>query len=895
MRSRLPLHALGLVGLLAAAPPGLAQVPSPEEVLGYPMGGSVTDYGGLYRYLDAIEGSSRLHVSVFGETFEHRELILLTISSPANLARLDEIHGGTRRLADPRGLPADEAEAILAGTPAGVFLNYGNDGNESAAFEAALWMAWELVSGRHDEVLEDVVVYIVPASNPDSHERFAAWFKATARWPDGDPDPNAAEHRAPWGLSTNNNHYQINLNRDSVWSTQPENRALVRLYLDTRPMVFVDHHGETDSFVGPWMAEPLHSVLTGNQRDWLVEYGRAMAADFATAGFPYTPWEFGQFDPGYWDTLPNFTGSIGFTLETTGGGWRGLRLARAGGGEYTLKDGIEQHLIADRSLLAVTAMNRERRLRDFLSYRREALEADARPGGWVISGSSDPARLDAVLGVLLRGGIEVRRTSRETTVRAALPMFPRSGPAAEVSVPPGSLVVPGAQPESRLLQVLLEQDARFSEEFLDYVDEHRERRADPGFGHPDIWTSADAFYDITAWSVPLSYGLTAWTVAEAGGLPPREDSAPAALADPLRDPSPTPGEFRNPAAGYAFVVAGDSDHAARAAARFLTAGIPFRVSTAAFETGGENYGRGALLVFAAEAPDPAALRSGLDDLAATGVRVLGVENPLTTSGPHLGSDQFVPVVPGRIAMVMSGPVRPSAYGSPWYLFERRFGLPFTALSWERLGVTDLRGYRVLILPDGGYPSPGDDPAAARILDRLEDWTSRGGVLIAMRGASAWLAGDGVSWIRTRLKSGFASKSAFMTDGGRPDDPPPDAPEEQPAEVIPGAILRALPNPESFLSFGYEEGFPVMVWSSLAFEPDPAVGVAARFPEDPDELLGSGFAFPDSLARLAGTPYLVTERVGAGRAVLFLDDPNFRLFWDGLTRLFMNAVLFGPSF
>ena len=369
MRIRLPSY-WGLLGLFALASPGFAQVPTPEDVVGFPMGGSVTDYGGLYRYLDAIEESPRLRISTFGETFEHRELILLTISSPDNLARLEEIQRDTRRLADPRGLAPDAAEAIIARTPAGVFLNYGNDGNESAAFEAALWMAWELLSGRHDELLEDLVVYVVPASNPDSHERFAAWFKATARWPDGDPDPNAVEHRAPWGLSTNNNHYQINLNRDSVWSTQPENRALVRLYLDTRPMVFVDHHGETDAFIGPWMAEPLHTVLTGNQRDWLVEYGRAMAADFAAEGFPYSPWEFGQFDPGYWDTLPNFTGSIGFTLETTGGGWRGLRIARPGGGEYTLRDGIEQHLIAGRSVLAVTAAHRERRLRDYLAYRR---------------------------------------------------------------------------------------------------------------------------------------------------------------------------------------------------------------------------------------------------------------------------------------------------------------------------------------------------------------------------------------------------------------------------------------------------------------------------------------------------------------------------------------------
>ena len=159
------------------------------------MGGSVTDYGGLYRYLDAIEDSPRLRISTFGETFEHRELILLTISSPDNLARLEAIQRDTRRLADPRGLAADEAEAIVARTPAGVFLNYGNDGNESAAFEAALWMAWELLSGRHDALLEDLVVYVVPASNPDSHERFAAWFKATAPLAGRRPGPE--RRRAP--------------------------------------------------------------------------------------------------------------------------------------------------------------------------------------------------------------------------------------------------------------------------------------------------------------------------------------------------------------------------------------------------------------------------------------------------------------------------------------------------------------------------------------------------------------------------------------------------------------------------------------------------------------------------------------------------------------------------
>lgn len=87
----------------------------------------------------------------------------------------------------------------------------------------------------------------------------------------------------------------------------------------------------------------------------------------------------------------------------------------------------------------------------------------------------------------------------------------------------------------------------------------------------------------------------------------------------------------------------------------------------------------------------------------------------------------------------------------------------------------------------------------------------------------------------------------------------------------------------------------MVRSKPGLRDRPAVAIGARLAGDPDALLGSGFAFPDPLARLAGTPYAVTERVGRGRVVLFPDDPNFHLFRGGLTRLFLNAVLFAPSF
>ena len=57
---------------------------------------------------------------------------------------------------------------------------------------------------------------------------------------------------------------------------------------------------------------------------------------------------------------------------------------------------------------------------------------------------------------------------------------------------------------------------------------------------------------------------------------------------------------------------------------------------------------------------------------------------------------------------------------------------------------------------------------------------------------------------------------------------------------------------------------------------------------------SGYATPLIENRLTDKPFLIDERRGAGHVVLFVSDPNFRLFWPGLTRLFLNALYFVPS-
>ncbi|MGH7459723.1 MAG: M14 family zinc carboxypeptidase [Longimicrobiales bacterium] len=846
-------------------------VPAPTAALGYTLGKDLASYAEMVPYLQRLVASSnRIRLATHGESYEGRPIYNITISAPENLARLDQIRANLARLADPRTLNnAQDVDAIVRSTPLVIMLVFGTDGAETAGPEAAVQLAYQLTAGtdaRTQSLLRDAVVILVPAQNPDANQRAVTWYNAFRVGPDGTADPDASEHQFPWGINSNN-HYQLDPNRESVWNIQRESRAMVALYRQWNPQLFVDNHGEHAQYTGPWYVEPLHEILTARQREWHHKFGEAMQAEFTKRKYVYAPWEYGQFDPGYWDTYPNFSGAIAWTTETSGGGSRGIRVERRNGAPYTLADGIIQHVVASDVTIGLAVENRERILRDFFEYKRTAMEEGQRGPvkAYAISSANDPSALAAVMNTMRRNAIDVQRTTRPVQLNGARIFFEArnaatanpNARASAVTLPAGSYILSTAQPESRMLRVLMEPEAKFSNEFLAQVAK----------AQADTTRSAGRlFYDITAWSIPFTYNLQAYELTE---------PVPAAALERVTADVRSRGAVVRPSASHALLIDYTSNHAIHALARLRREGVVHRVAPQPFSADGRRFSAGSVAIFRSEntGRDLAALAQSLAD--ESGVTVVGIDAPTTETSFRLEPNALIPTSAGRIAVVMDRPVSPSSYGHIWYTFEQRYGVEFTALNFDRLMGVNLDKYSVLVLPDGNYGSI-HKAVAADLAAKLRVWVEKGGTLIGIRGASAWIAAESNNLTAARLKQPAGRQPSRMPS-------------------ISGAIMRAsITDARNPLTFGYQESeLPIMVWSALSFEANPAIEAPIRI-ADAARARISGFVFPESLTHVAGSPYVVRDRRGAGSVVLFLDDPNFRLFWDGLTRLFFNAVFSGKN-
>ena len=852
------------------------KVPAPEAVFGHRIGDALTPHASLVRYVRALEAASpRVSAAAYGKTPEGRELLRVAVSSPENLARLDEIAAGLKSLGDPRGTSPEAARAVVERSPAVVWIACGIHGNEVAGPEACAALLYTLAASRSktvEEVLSALVVVVDPCANPDGHERHVSWWRSVAG-EEPDPDPSALENDPPWP-SGRSNHFGVDLNRDWAWATQPETRARIDALRALPPQVYVDVHemGSEQSYFFPPPAEPVHPRVPESARKWIGVFGKANAEAFDARGWSFFSREvFDLFYPAYGDSWPVFRGMVGMTYEVGGKG--GLAHRRRDGVVVTLKERALKHWTALRATVLAAAGNRARLLGDYERFFRDA-PGDGRRV-FVFPGGQDRTRLAALASLLELQDVEVKVTTRP------VPNVPAKG----ATLPAGSLVVDTAQPNGRFAEVILESQAAVAPRFL---EEERRRL---------LSEEDERFFDVTAWSLPIAFGLQSHALREARPLE-------GALA-PWK-----PGAAASPEGGrYGWLLPGDDSASRRAAAVLALGGVRVSVTTKGARTASAAIPAGSFVV-RWEGNEEARDLAALVERAATeaGARPLPLDSAATEDGPSLGSSTVLPLEKPRVVVLGGDGADPSGVAFLRLALERGLGVRPTIRRAETVPANGFDGVTALVVPHGNARfqrallSSGMAEAIRRFVDG-------GGVLVAVRGGAAALRekplelSSVTAWAPPDLQ-----EKEPAPETGAPAAPPVEAVEE-PLPATPEAALerdlerRPLPIPGAALKTQAMPGHPLLFGlpaspAFLVLDGEPPVrlpsarsNVVTVAPDDP---LLSGFGWKEALERWKGAAVVQLEESGRGLVVSFSADPVFRGVWRGSEGVFLNAVLLGPS-
>ncbi len=843
-------------------------VVKPSTVLGHELGTRPARIAALTRYLKTLATASpRMRLQVIGRSHEGREIVLIAVSSPANLARLDGIR--RRHVARSFGetVPRPAADGEGGGDapdPIVVWLNYGVHGAEASGLEAVVPTAYFLAAARGGEIeswLEKAVILLVAPFNPDGHARRVAHVERfSARTPV--TDPASAVHDL-W-IAARTNHYWFDLNRQWLLVTQPEARAWVAAWQAWRPHVSADFHE-----MGSDATYYFHPGVPSRRNPLIPDEARALAqriADFHRAALDrsgrlyYSEESFDNFYPGKGSTYPQLNGSVGFLFEAAA--------ARGGAidtptGVRTLAQNIRTHLRTSLSTIRGAVANADA-LVAFRAAFVERTRALARADGVkadLVRGT-DPSVLADFAALLAAHRIRVHRLAR--TVRTGAGEFR----------PDDSLLILRDQPQYRMIRTL-----------FDRVTEFRDT----------------IFYDVSGWTMPDAFGLAHATL---NGRRLRGDLVGEVLEDPqaLLPAPAVPG-----ADAYGYLLDWRDLRSARVLHRLLAEGFEARVAMRGFRAptpeGLREMPAGTVFLPARGAGRKrGALAARLKELAGkAGVSPIAIVSGHTPdAGADFGSRaSFRPLKMPRVVLAFDGGLVPYEAGEAWFVMDVRLGMPVTMVPLARLERLAWSRYTHLILVGGRARI--DEKSAARIARWVRE---EGGTLIAMKQQARWAqtvllgekaAEDAKAGAGTAMGA-VRRPASSAVPGGKPVRLPyAGLPRYMAERRIGGAVFGGEVDRTHPLAFGLGGArIAAMRNTTLVLNrsANPFAAVAVYAEKGP---LLSGYASAENVARIAGTPMLRAEGAGRGRVILFADDPNFRAVFRATERLFVNALFFGSVF
>ncbi len=301
--------------------PASATVPTPAKELGDVAGapGKLPYSKEVYEYMRMLEKASpRVKVYSIGTTEEGREMIAVAVASESLMSRLDENRADLARLADPRTIGMNDAEAAeIAGRAAPVYYITGAiHSTEAGAPTALMELAYRLAVDESPyirNIRDHVITLITPVVEADGRDRMVDVYEWHKRHP-GETAPGVIY----WG------HYvRHDNNRDAMGLSLKLSQNVLDAYLDWNAQVLHDLHESVaylyDNTIGdgPYNAW-LDPLLTN---EWQM-IGWNNVQEMTRFGMPGV-FAFGTFDtwsPGYLMFMAATHNGISRLYETFGNG-----------------------------------------------------------------------------------------------------------------------------------------------------------------------------------------------------------------------------------------------------------------------------------------------------------------------------------------------------------------------------------------------------------------------------------------------------------------------------------------------------------------------------------------------------------------------------------------------
>ncbi len=220
--------------------PASADVPTPKAVLGDVAGapGKLPYAEDVYKYMRMLERASpRVKVYSIGTTEEGREMIAVAIASEQLMSKLEENRARLAKLADPRTINMDDAEAdrLVAASFPVYYITGTIHSTETGAPTALMELAYRLVVDNSPYIKfirDNVVTLITPVVEVDGRNRMVDVYN----WHLAHPNQNWPP-LIYWG------HYVAHdNNRDAIGLSLKLTRNVLNTYVAWKPQVLHDLH-----------------------------------------------------------------------------------------------------------------------------------------------------------------------------------------------------------------------------------------------------------------------------------------------------------------------------------------------------------------------------------------------------------------------------------------------------------------------------------------------------------------------------------------------------------------------------------------------------------------------------------------------------------------------------